>query len=385
MPPLPARALDKGRRVTWTSALLAACLAGCASDAPNKAQLQSWGYASWWLPPDIHDLRDSRFDRLAFFEIELSTNGGIADAHGWPDAYSRLREAAARLRIPLDATLTLRGQQNFESLFGSPEAVERLLATCLALVEEDPYLQGLQLDFEQYDEASPRSLDALRAFVPRLASALHGLSPARKLSVFVPTGGPKLYDADSLAGIDWAVMQAYDAHWITGPDAGPVAPLDGPERVTWTKVWRDARALRLPPERVVMSFPLYGYEWPVLSRDPRGLSAGPAGTTTLALVRAHPLPEMAGNVHERVRQHGCRHDALAGSSNYLYLDPVKGWVSGWYEGAWSLSRKRDFLVRHGLAGIAFFIAGYDDYVLTNRLDRARIARATDPPESAPCN
>ena len=60
-------------------------------------------------------------------------------------------------------------------------------------------------------------------------------------------------------------------------------------------------------------------------------------------------------------------------------------MSGWYEGAWSLSRKRDFLVRHGLAGIAFFIAGYDDYVLTNRLDRARIARATDPPESAPCN
>jgi len=381
---LPARTLKKRHRAAWTSALLAACLAGCVSDAPNKAHLQSWGYASWWLPPEIGDLRASKFDRLAFFEIELDASGGIANPHGWPGAYSRLREATARLQIPLDATVTLRGRQNFESLFGSPEAVDRLLATCLGLVEEDPFLLGLQLDFEHYDESSPRSLDALRAFVPRLARALHALSPRRQLSVFVPTGGPPLYDADSLVEVDWAVMQAYDAHWITGPDAGPVAPLDGPERVTWVKVWQDARALRIPPERVVMSFPLYGYEWPVLSRDARGLSAGPAVTTTLARVRAHPLPEMAGNVDERVQQHGCRHDALAGSSNYLYLDPVRGWVSGWYEGAWSLSRKRDFLVRHGLAGIAFFIAGYDDYALTPRLDRARVAHALEPADSAPC-
>ena len=61
-----------------------------------------------------------------------------------------------------------------------------------------------------------------------------------------------------------------------------------------------------------------------------------------------------------------------------------GWVSGWNEGAWSLSRKRDFLVRHGLAGIAFFIAGYDDYALTPRLDRVRVAHALEPADSAPC-
>lgn len=373
---------DMGR-ITRLSALLSICLAGCASDVADRDRLQSWGYASWWLPPQASDLRDSRFDRIAFFEIELAANGGIAHLHGWPDSHARLRKAARRLNIPLDLALTLRGKQDFETLFGSAESVERLLSSSLRLAK-DPMVRGLQIDIEHYEESSPQSLAALRSFMPRLARALHAASPRRSLSVFVPVGGPSLYDSASLAEIDWAVMQGYDAHWIESPDAGPIAPLAGPEPVTWVKSLRDASALGLPPERVVMSYPLYGYEWPVTSRDARSATAGPAAITTLAQVRAHPLPGIAGSVEQRVRLHGCTHDEVSGSSNYLFLQPDKGWVSGWYEGAWSLSRKREFLVRHRLAGIAFFITGYDDYMLTSGLQRSRAAEPVLTAESAPC-
>ena len=388
MPVAPARAVvSPGRRhrrrraAALAGALL--CLGGCASDGPDRDGLQSWGYASWWLPPKMRELRAARFDRIAFFEVQLSATGGIVDAHGWPDRQAALRKAARRLRTPLDVTVTLRGKADFETLFGSAENVARLLETCLRLAD-DPMLQGLQIDIEHYDESSPQALAALRAFVPALAGRLHAATPRRSLSVFVPTGGPALYDAASLAEVDWAVMQAYDAHWIEGPDAGPVAPLDGPEAVTWNKVLTNARTLGLPARRIVMSYPLYGYEWPVTTRDPRGASTGPAGTTTLARAHDRDMPGIAGNVAERVRLHGCSHDPRSGSSNYLYPRPGGGWVSGWYEGAWSLGRKREFLVRNDLAGIAFFVAGYDAYALASNLDRKRSSPPLPAAEATSC-
>ena len=384
MPPVrdPARMLpgSNGRRLAVLPILLillALGLSACVTDGPDRERLQSWGYVSWWLPAHARDLRRSRFDRLAFFEVRLATDGGIADRHGWPEQHHALRRAARWSRVPLDVTVTLKGRDDFEALFSSPAAIERLLATCLRLAD-DPLVQGLQIDVEHYDVSSPQALAGLRGFVPRLAHALHAGSPRRSLSVFVPTGGAGLYDAASLAEVDWAVMQAYDAHWISGPNAGPVAPLSGSEGITWEKVLAESRALGVPPERVIMTYPLYAYEWPVTARDPRGATAGPAAITTLVKVRDRPMPEMAGNVEERVGLHGCSHDIRSGSSNYLYKRADGNWVSGWYEGAWSLLRKRDFVLRHDIAGIAFFVTGYDDFRLTAGLERDRAHRPTLP-------
>lgn len=369
--------MQRGWRA-WTSrglcaapAIIAIVLAGCVAHVTDKKALQTWGYASWWYPPTAAQLDRMHLDRLMFFQIEIGVDGRIKESHGWPTQYRSLLKAVKQRGIPLDLTLTLQGRDDFEKLFGNPESIRQLLATCTRLAEETGAVAGLQLDFETYDEMTPESIAGLRGFVSRLAVALHGASPRRSLSVFIPANGQILYDSTSLADIDWGVMQSYDAHWITSEQAGPLAPISGTEEVTWDKVVKAGEALGLGHDRMVMTYPLYGYEWPTQDQNERARTTGPAMTTTLEPVPPGVLPLIQSNVRERVARFGCHHDRRSGSSFYRFRDPRKGWGVGWYEGAWSLQLKRQFVIQHDLAGIAFFVLGYDGGRLVGSIDKSR--------------
>ncbi|MEO7068519.1 MAG: glycosyl hydrolase family 18 protein [Rhodanobacter sp.] len=361
----------------WTSccargalAVLMLVLVGCVAHVTDKMPLQTWGYASWWSPPTAVQLDRAQLDRLMFFQIEMGVDGRIKDAHGWPSKYEPLRDAAKQRGLPLDVTVTLQGKDDFEKLFGNPASVQRLLETCIALAN-DSAVAGLQLDFETFDEVTPASIAGLRGFVPRLAAVLHAASLKRLLSVFIPSNGQILYDRASLAKVDWDVMQSYDAHWATSEQAGPIAPLNGGSEFSWVKAVAMGDALGVAHDRMIMTYPLYGYEWPTQSQDARARTTGPAATTTLEPVSAAILPLIQTNVRERVSQFGCQHEHRSGSSFYRFRDPVKGWVVGWYEGAWSLRLKRQFVIDHDLAGIAFFVLGYDDDRLVGSVDKSR--------------
>lgn len=362
----------------WTSccvriapALFAIVLAGCVVHEPANKPLQSWGYASWWYPPTAAQLDRTHLDRILFFNVEIGVDGRVKDAHGWPSKYQPLRDAAKQRQLPLDVTMLLEGKANIEKLFGNPESIRRLLEASIKLAQDTDSVAGLQLDFETYEDVSPASIAGLRDFVPKLAAALHAASPKRSLSVFIPSNGRMLYDRASLADIDWGVMQSYDAHWATSEQAGPLAPLKGTSELSWDKAVQAADALGLSHDRIVMTYPLYGYEWPTQDQSPYSRTTAPAATTTQEHVSAEILPLIQTNVRERVSQFGCQHDSLSGSSFYRFRDPAKGWVVGWYEGPWSLQLKRQFAIDHELAGIAFFVLGYDGDRLVGNFNKSR--------------
>lgn len=353
---------------------LAATLSACSTTQPVQ-NLQSWGYASWWVEPDMNGILSSKFDRLAFFEIEISPNGDIANAHGWPDGHRTLRNIANTGSIPLDLTMTLKGKENFETLFSSDEAVSRLTANCLTLLR-DRGVAGLQLDIELYDPTTDRSVAAFRKFVTNLASMMKLQN--KILSVFVPMGGPMIYDRSSLRNVDWVLMQSYDAHWSDSAQAGPVAPLRGPEAVTWSHALETANSLGVPSHRVLMTFPLYGYEWRVTNASVRGESAGTAGITSLVPVDGLDPKYIIGDVRSRTTKHGCKLDNPTGSMHYSY-EAADGMHVGWYEGLWSMRRKRDFVRKNGVAGMAFFVIGYDGYELTKAYRAGLVPQAIKKP------
>ena len=348
--------------------LILLVLGACTSDRVLTKGPQSWAYSSWWLPLTEQGVRDSGFDRLVFFEIEIGSDGRIANANGWPERQGRIRRISSALELPLDLTLTIKDHPKFEAVFSDPDASERLFKECVSLLD-DPEVQGIHLDFEFYDgEASPAAAASLQRFLERLSAVLKDADTPRKLSIFVPMGGPALYDRAGLALADWVVIQAYDAHWLASPNAGPVAPISGPEAVTWENVLREAMALGVPRDRILLSYPLYGYEWPVSSQDPRSPTTGPGVMTTL-----EPMDNQTPgtpNVAERLTRYSCTHEALSGSSNYIFPTP-NGWAVGWFEGMNALGKKIEFLNRNKLGGIAFFVAGYDKYHLTSAYHHSR--------------
>lgn len=333
--------------------------------------LKTWAYSVWWLPDGWRDAPLRHFDRLFFFELKVNSSGEIAERNGWPEKWVDLRLAAKQKKTPLDLTLTLFDPATFGSLFNSTEAIQRLLEEAVKLAREDG-VAGLQLDFEIYTAIAPETLARYRSFVRELAYRLRRQSPSRNLSIFFPIGGASsLYDAATLKLVNQVVLQGYDAHWKGSKTAGPLSPLNGNEVATWKKAVAQGVALGVPKARMLLSFPLYGYEWEVKGQTPRSETIGSGVTTSFALLPDGLLPDIQFNVLERVKKYGASHDPVSGSSYYQFKRKNGEFVEGWFEDMRTLKLKSDYLDEEKLGGVAFFPLGYDGGQLVDSFLRRR--------------
>ena len=342
--------------------------------APAEAP-KAWGYIGWWLPQSWRSMPLGQLDRLLFFELKVASNGAISERHGWPEAWIDLQVAIQQSNTPLDLTLTLFEEAAFNTLFSSDEATQRLLGEAASLADQTG-VAGLQLDFEIYTLVQSKAIERYRKFVIELSARLRQQVPSKSLSVFLPIGGTsELYDAVTLAHVDHVVLQAYDAHWRDSKTAGPIAPLAGSEAVTWEKAYAIGIALGVPKERLLLSFPLYGYEWQVTTSQLRGDTVGKGSITSFAPIQLNSPPDVPFNVQDRVRQYGASHDPVSGSSYYKFISNEGQFFEGWFEDWWSLGRKIDFLIDRQVGGIAFFLMGYDDNQLVDYYLRRRGGRS----------
>jgi spore germination protein YaaH len=312
-----------------------------------------------------------QFDRLLFFELKINSNGEISERNGWPEKWGDLILATEQAHTPLDLTLTLLDEITLKSLFSSSRAIERLTEEIVALADQSP-VAGIHLDVEVYSPIETQTLNRYKHFVRNLSNRIHQLSPSKNLSVFFPIGAPSLlYDVATLEQIDHVVLQGYDTHWTGSKTAGPLAPLVGNESLTWSKAVALGMSLGIKKDKMLMSFPLYGYEWQVKNRNLRAETVGDGVITSFAPIATGVVPSIQFNIQDRVKQYGASHDPLSGSSHYQFRGPKGQFFQGWFEDWWTLERKSDFLVKEELGGIAFFILGYDggylvDYFLRRR-------------------
>ena len=351
--------------MTWLRTL-ALCGLTLWGQFASAADLKAWGYVAWWLPQGWRSVPLEQFERLLVFDFPVNAEGRLTQRRGWPADWLELRLAAAQHQVPLELTLSVLDEPTFLRLFASKAAVQRLLQESMALAQ-DSAVAGLHLDIEVYGKVPAPVLQAFREFVTRLSAALQAMPQARSLSVFVPVGGEaQIYDAPTLARVDAAVMQGYDAHWAESPVAGPIAPLDGPSAATWRKAGNLGLSLGLARDKLLMSFPLYGYEWPVLDPAPHGKTRGKAISTTYAAQPLGVLPDMEVSVQARVKAYGAKQDPLSASAYYQFSDAQGQRFEGWFEDVQSLRRKTRYLQAQRLGGVAFFPLGYDNGLLVNQ-------------------
>lgn len=366
------------RKILGLFFVLWMCQVTAMADAPK-----AWGYLGWWLPDSWRGTTLEEFDRLLFFELKIEPSGSIVERHGWPEQWTDLQQALQQHKVPLSLALTLLDPSAFNTLFSSDAATQHLLDEAV-LLASNAAVAGLQLDVEIYDAVSSERLLRYQGFVRELSKRLHQQTPPRNLSVFFPMGGvSQLYDAGTLEQVDQLVLQGYDSHWPGSKTAGPVAPLSGKEAVTWEKAVAQALALGVPKQNMLLSFPLFGYEWPVKGNKPRSATSGKGATTTFVALPEDLLDDFPINVQQQVRQYGMAHDPVSGSSYYQYKRKNGTLVEGWFEDWWALGRKNDFLVAEQLGGIAFFLIGYDDGRLVNYFFQRRASRPHAVPPRLP--
>lgn len=201
-----------------------------------------------------------------------------------------------------------------------------------------PGVAGLDLDYESLD-GSLR--DAYSAFVRDLAAALHDARRTLTVTVHAKTSEPgqwagaRAQDWQAIgASADAVRVMAYDHAW-QGSAPGPVAPLPWVEDVVRFALDQ------LPPEKVVLGLPTYGYDWP----------DGRPGRD-LAWSDADALADSRGV--------GARWDEESASPWFAYTDDAGTAHTVWYEDARSLGAKLDVARGHGLDEVVLWKIGGED-------------------------
>jgi spore germination protein YaaH len=327
------------------------------------------GYHPYWAGRHWDGYPRDLLDELYFFELEAASDGSFLDRHGWPGQWTALIADAAEADVQLTPTVSMHDPEAFQALFRDPDSVERLVSGIESLLAETPGLAGIHLDFEVFQPVDLTVRDGFTSFVARLRGRLRTVDPSLSLSIFtLAFDDDDVYDERSLAELaDYLVVQGYDYHHMASDSAGPVGPVVGWGRLNWSFVVDRFEALGVPPGRLVMTVPMYGYEWPVASDEVGARTAG-AGVAVPLTAPEGVRPELP-RAADRISRHGARRDERSGVPYWVFRDGAQ-WYQGWAEDARSLSLKYDFVRERGLGGVAIFPIAYADAEHWDALRRA---------------
>lgn len=341
--------------------------------APPSSTLQLMGYHVWWMGDAWQEADLAALDEVLFFELRVGENGTIEQPNGWPDRWRDLIGTARDQGSLVVPTISASDPDLFIRVFSSGLRTRLLLESTMDAVR-DAEADGVHLDFEIFRSVPSEVRGQFIEFVEALRSELDSYRSDSRLTVFaLAFDQGDVLDESRLSQIaDYLVVQGYDLHWRTGDSAGPVAPIRGWGNSNWEAILGRFIALGVDRSKIIMSIPLFGYEWPTESEKPGARTRGPGITITYAPVDSLHLTGTRPNVTERIAAYGALRDASSGSPYYAYQDST-GWFQGWYEDPQSIAEKIEFVKREGLAGVAVFPLGYDNGALLRQIQSSLVS------------
>jgi spore germination protein len=218
----------------------------------------------------------------------------------------------------------------------SPARMAQEVSAIVGLVEANHYA-GIDIDFEDL-HASDRQ--DLTTFCDRLAQALHAHGKVLSVALFAktsnegtsPTNAAQDYHAIGQVA-DQVRLMGYDYHWATSPP-GPVAP------VSWLRDVLNYAKTQIPPGKIVLGIPLYGYDWS------GGYGTGVSWLDALRLSRQY---------HAQVH-----YDTQAQAPWFTYTDAAGHKHTVWFENAESSQAKFEVAGGAGIGGVYLWMFGYED-------------------------
>ncbi len=319
-----------------------------------------FGYHPYWIADSVTRHYDfSLLSHLAYFSAEVdAATGEMKTVRGWPAIPVLDRAAAAGVQVQL--AVTNFGAADNRSLLSSQAARDTCVARIVALLRQRD-ADGVSIDFEAVPGDQRGNLTA---FFAALDAALAHALPEAEISAAVPAvDWNDAWDFEALrAHIDLFFLMGYDYFWSGSSTAGPVAPIHGATYNAQRSL--DAYLQKgVPPERLLLGVPYYGYDWPVVS------GAEGAATTGRAVARTYSfVQDMAGL---QQRQWSTTY------ANPWFAYETANWRQVWFDDTESLGQKYDLVLDRGIAGVGIWALGYDGSASALReLLREKFTRVT---------
>ncbi len=329
--------------------------AATAPPAPAPPSLESqpalqahevFGFAPYWALPISSGFDVKGLTTLDYFSVDVAGDGAVQESGpGWvgyqsqalAELVTRAHEAGDRVVL----TASCFGQSALDQMASDPSTGPRLATALVALVAAKN-LDGVNIDFEGRGSKDQAGLDTLMAAV---SSAMHQANPHWQVTMDTyasSAGDPSgFYDIRGLApSVDAFFVMAYDMNDRSTPS--PTAPLTGTGFTDLDAVQQYAAAV--PPSKVILGVPYYGYDWPTAGPGLGDPATGP------------PTP--------------MSYSQIAATGGHVYWDPTtqtpwtsyqvgSQWHQTFFDNPTSLALKAQLADTYHVAGVGIWAMGME--------------------------
>lgn len=296
-----------------------------------------WANATAYLSYDYEAI-----SHIAYFSYEVDTaTGGYSTLRGWDT--TPIISYAHQRGVKVMLTVTNFGSQRNTELLTDTTKQWNLINTLIAQLQSRNG-DGVNFDFETVPAAQKANMVS---FCRRAVRGIKAVLPAAEISLATPAvNWSDGWDLGALAGIcDYLIMMGYNYYWGGSTTAGPVAPVSGETYNIGRSISEDYLDAGVPPGKLLLGVPWYGYDWPVTDS---GRKAATTGTGTSRIYNA--ALALAAN-HTRI------FDDATGVPWISYES--SGWRQMWYDDSLSLQIKSNLAKELHLAGIGIWALSYE--------------------------
>lgn len=246
--------------------------------------------------------------------------------------------------------------ESIDNLVSSQTATYNFTNQIINLINEFE-LDGVNIDFEYVTKTDFPTAKFFNRFLEIFISEIKAKDPDLIVSVDLNATGvikDPAYDLVKIGELaDQTVLMGYDFHRTGSYNAGPVAPLEaGPLEHSIGKVVRSLKG-RVPPEKLILAIPLYGYEWQTTGTNYKSITIPNSGALA-TYGRVHDLITSRDDVQINWEEKA--------QSPWLVYRQSGAIKQIYYENTKSIGLKVKFANEQSFAGIAIWALGYEgDY------------------------
>lgn len=331
---------------------------------------QKVGFLPFWLLEKADKNYSPFITTLSYFGLALDNDGTVVQLEskneeepGWHTLRSdtlkkRLKESTQN---HLTTSLLVRAmdEATISALISKPkEHAQNLIKDVVPHMKKYNYTD-LNLDIENFKESSPSARDSFTRFVREVRKGLDEQKPGSTLTIDISPSAlthPYLIDPVEIGKIvDFVVFMTYDYHYLGSPITGPVSPLGGSGTIREIDVSFSLKQVLtvIPPKKLLLGIPLYGYEWETLTDLPSSPTIPGTGQTASSRRIAKLLSDCK-NCKTGIDE--------IGQQPYIIFpdekDPTFHQI--FYEDQNSLRKKVELAKMNNLGGIALWALGYED-------------------------
>ena len=311
-------------------------------------KMKVFGWHPYWMGNSFKSYNFSLLSHVAYFSYEIDPKtGNYKNINNWRT--TALVDSAKKYNTKVLLSVTNFGPAANAEFLKNPKA-QRLFTDSLKALLQARNADGINIDFEYVPK---RNKNDLTNFIISLATELRQTRKDYQVTLAIPAiDFDSVYDIKQLdAHIDLYVIMGYEFYGRGSEYAGPVSPIQS------GGMWWEYNLERsldyynksgVPPEKLLMGLPYYGSEW-----ETEDLKV-PSKAKRFVSYRTYR------NIRD---QHGlitCCDDPVSMSRFYGYRDGLYQYRQIWFEDAFSLAKKYDWVLSKKIGGVGIWALGYDN-------------------------